>query len=164
MPKCIKCPKCGTMVDGWDGVIKDMPKLMSPFIRRMKCPKCANIELNNERKTCMVCGEHLRYVVTPEIEPGYEWVFNEGPETVLCTEKLDGTDVSIVIEDAQITQIYNRTGRVPFFNKGKSFIIQGVLESYDRGYCNFSDGQHFGEVIGTKLAGNPYKVDGHNAR
>ena len=36
--------------------VRDMPKLESPFIRKM---------INN------------RYVVTPEINPGYEWVFED---------------------------------------------------------------------------------------
>jgi hypothetical protein len=122
----------------WDGVVRDMPKLKSPFIRK---------EIDG------------KYVVTPEIEPGYEWVFED--PTVLATEKLNGTDVSLIIENGQITQIYNRTARIPFFNKGKRFIIDGMLESFERGYCNFGDGQYFGELIGEKLAKNPYLVEGH---
>jgi len=118
--------------------IKDMPKLKSPFVREL------------------IDGQ---YVVTPQIEEGYEWVFED--DTVLAVEKLDGTNVSIIIENGKITRIFNRTAEVPFFNKGKSFIIQAILESFDRGYCNLTDGQYFGEVIGPKLGGNPYKLDNH---
>ena len=118
--------------------IKDMPKLESPFIRKM------------------IDG---KYVVTNEITPGYEWVFEGKENEVLCTEKLNGTDVSIIIENGVIVSIWNRTERIPFFNKGKKFIIEAVLNSFERGYCNLSDGQYFGEVIGTKLQGNPYKLD-----
>ena len=118
--------------------IKDMPKIHSPFIREM------------------IDGF---YVVTPKIDEDYKWVFEE--EGVMAVEKLDGTNVSIVVEDGTITHIYNRTTRIPFFNKGKSWIVQGILESYDRGYCNLTDGQYFGELIGPKVQGNPYKLDRH---
>lgn len=119
--------------------IHDMPKLESPFVREY-----------NEKK---------EYVVTPKIADGYEWVFED--DDVLATEKLDGTNVSILIEDGVIKSIWNRTERIPFFNKGKEHIIKGLLESYSRGYIEFlEDGQHFGECIGEKIQRNPYKVKG----
>ena len=118
-----------------------MPKLESPFIRK----------LNDKNE----------YLVTPEITKGYSWVFEGKEDEVLATEKLDGTDVSIIIEKGKITRIFNRTAEIPFFNKGKIFIIQAILNSYERGYCNFTDGQYFGEVIGPKLQGNPYKLKEH---
>ena len=117
--------------------IHDMPKLESPFVRE---------------------GEE--YLVTPQIAKGYEWVFED--ESVICTEKLDGTNVSIVIEGGVITSVWNRTERIPFFNKGKSHIIEGVLESYKRGYMDLlPDGQHFGELVGEKVNGNRYELEGH---
>ena len=118
--------------------IKDMPKLESPYVRK---------EING------------KYVCTPKVAEGYEWVFKD--ETVMAIEKLDGTNVSIVIEDGMIKSIFNRTERIPFFNSGKRHIIEGLLESYERGYCNLTDGQYFGELIGEKVNGNPYKIDGH---
>lgn len=119
--------------------IYDMPKLQSPFVRKV------------------IDGE---YIVTPEITEGYEWCF-DNPD-VKVVEKLHGTNVSIQINDGQIVSIWNRTERLPFFNKGKSHIIQGILESYNRGYMEFlPDGQHFGELIGEKVNGNPYKIKGH---
>ena len=119
--------------------IKDMPKLECPFVRN---------EVNGD------------YILTPEISEGYKWVFKE--EDVICVEKLDGTNVSIIIEDDQIKSIFNRTEKIPFFNKGKSHIVEGVLESYKRGYMDLlPDGQYFGELIGEKVNGNPYKIKGH---
>jgi len=119
--------------------ISDMPKLESPFVRK---------EIDGS------------YVVTPEVALGYEWVF-EDPE-VKAIEKLHGTNVSIYIQDGTITGMWNRTERVPFFNKGKQFITRGVLESYGKGYTEFlSDGQHFGELIGEKVNGNPYQLIGN---
>ena len=116
-----------------------MPKLESPFIRKI---------INGN------------YVVIDEIRPEYEWVFNDNK--VMAIEKLHGTNVSIVIQDGVITGVWNRTERVPFFNKGKKYIIEGLLNSYERGYTEFlADGQHFGELIGKKINGNPYKIDGY---
>lgn len=119
--------------------IQDMPKLESPFVRAM-------------------IGDD--YIATSKIEEGYEWVFED--ESVMAIEKLHGTNVSIVIQDGVIVAVYNRTERIPFFNKGKDFIIRGILESYKRGYMeNLLDGQHFGELIGEKVNGNPYKIKGN---
>lgn len=116
----------------------DMPKLKSPFVRK---------NIGNA------------YIVTNEIEPGYEWVFED--ETVMAIEKLHGTNVSVVIIEGNVTEVYNRTERIPFINKNKGFIIEGLLESKRRGYLEFlGDGQHFGELIGQKINGNPYKIDG----
>lgn len=121
--------------------INDMPKLECPFKR--------------------VLDKDGDYVVTPEITEGCEWVFTGGEDEVLCTEKLDGTDVSIIIEGGKITRIFNRTNEIPFFCKGKKHIVEAILNSFDRDYCDFTDGQYFGEVIGMKLNGNPYKLTEH---
>jgi len=121
--------------------IEDFPKIQSPFVRKL-----------NEKK---------EYLVTPEIEKGYDWIFEGKEDEVLATEKLDGTNISIIIENGKITRIFNRTEEIPFFNKGKKHITEAVLNSYERGYCDFTDGQYFGEVIGPKVNGNPYKLDEH---
>lgn len=119
--------------------IHDMPKLESPFIREKK--------------------PNGDYLATPQIAEGYGWVFDD--DDVLATEKLDGTNVSILIEDGIIKSIWNRTERIPFFNKGKRRIVEGVYESYVRGYTEFlADGQHFGECIGEGINGNPLKIKG----
>ena len=99
--------------------------------------------------------------MAPEINPEYEWVFKGDEKDVLAVEKLDGTNVSIVVDNGQITSIRNRTARIPFFTKGKSFIIKGLLNSFERGYCELPDGQHFGELIGERVNGNPMKIEGN---
>ncbi len=118
--------------------ITDMPKLESPFVRAE--------------------NEAGHYVVTGQIAEGYEWVFAD--DSVMAIEKLHGTNVSIAIQDGQIVGLWNRTERLPFFNKGKQHIVTGVLNAYAKGYTEFlADGQHFGELIGPKVNGNPYKLD-----
>lgn len=119
--------------------IGDMPKLQSPFVR----------EFNDKKQ----------YVVKDEVNPGYEWVFDDN--TVMAIEKLHGTNVSIIVEGGVITSVWNRTARIPFFNKGKTFITEGMLNAFERGYCELPDGQFFGELIGPKVNGNPYKIDKH---
>jgi len=119
--------------------VQNMPKLESPFVRK---------EIDGN------------YIVTNEIAEGYNWVFED--DSVMAIEKLHGTNVSIVIIEGQVVEIYNRTERVPIINKGKDYITKGILESFKRGYIDFlGDGQHFGEVIGEKVNGNPYKVEGN---
>lgn len=112
-------------------IVLDMPKLQSPFIRK---------EINGQ------------YVVTPEIDPDYQWVFDE--PRVKAIEKLDGTNVSVVVENGEIAQIYNRTSRVGFWSG--SLIVSCLLNSAEKGWLRFTkDGQYFGEAIGDKIQGNP---------
>lgn len=120
-------------------MVEDMPKLESPFVR-------ARI------------GK--QYLLTPTITEGYEWVFED--EQVKAVEKLHGTNVSIVIRDGEIKTMWNRTAAIPFFNKGKAFITEGLLESFQRGHMDkLGDGQWFGELIGPKVNGNPYGLEKH---
>ena len=117
--------------------ISDYPKLESPFIRE---------NING------------KYVVIPKINEQYRWAF----ESSIAVEKFDGTNVSILIEDGIIKSAWSRTERIPFFNKGKRRIIEGIYDAYEKGYTEFlADGQHFGECIGEGINGNPYRIKGN---
>ncbi len=118
--------------------IKDFPKIESPFVRVMK---------------------NGNYVVKDLVATGYNWVFED--KDVEAIEKLDGTNVSVVIKEGQVISVWNRTERIPFINKPKAHIIEGLLEAKKRGYLELPDGQHFGELIGEKINSNPYKLKGH---
>lgn len=119
--------------------IKDFPKIESPFARKIV----------NEQ-----------YVATPEITEGYEWVFNEGD--VICTEKLHGTNCSIVIENGVVSMIFNRANRIPFIGGTLSKIAtEGVNNALEKERFILNGGQHFGELIGPKLNGNPYHLEQH---
>lgn len=114
-----------------DMEIKDMPKLDSPFIRS---------------------GDD--YLVINEINPEYEWVFED--DSVTCQEKLDGTNVSIVIENGKVSRVFNRTNEIDLLDD--SPVMEAVRASYKRGYCRFADGQYFGEAVGPRIQGNKYKL------
>ena len=116
--------------------IHDMPKLHSPFVR-----------------------EHINghYVVMDKIEPGMEWVFED--EDVNCSEKLDGTSCAVYMQEGAVLGVWNRTTRIPFINRGKEFIIQGVQEAYSRKYLDTLSGEIHGEVIGPKIQSNHYKLE-----
>lgn len=119
--------------------VKDMPKLKSPFVRMM--------DKDNE------------YVLTPEIDEECKWFQDDD---VIATEKLDGTCVSIVVQEGTVMAVYNRAERIPFINKPKKHIIEGILNSCERGFIDkLGDGQHFGELIGEKVNSNPYQIGGH---
>lgn len=126
-------------IDNSFKVVNDMPKLDSPFVREE--------------------NENGNYVITDQIQEGYEWVFKN--DNVTAIEKLDGTNVSLVIRDGHVVAVYNRQHRVPAFNKNKDYITRGVLNSMQRGYVNMKDGQWFGELVGPKVQGNPYDLDEH---
>lgn len=117
----------------------DFPKLESPFVREEK---------NGE------------YVCVPKIVPELRWFISDKS---LAITKLDGTNVSIIIEDNKIVRILNRMNLVDIWKSGKWF-YDGIRTAIDN--KNFvpnlqSDGQYFGELIGERINGNPYKIKGH---
>jgi hypothetical protein len=119
--------------------VKDFPKLESPF----------------ERET--INGIHQ---VVPKIKPEFAWIFSK---ECLAVDKLDGTNVSVIVEDGKIKNLFNRTSRIDLWKSGKWF-YEGVRNSIE--HENFipdllNDGQYFGELIGPKLQGNPYKLEEH---
>ena len=99
-------------------------------------------------------------LVTPEVNPGYEWVFDD-PET-FCCEKLDGTNVKLLTEDGRLTSVYNRDNPIDFLQivKGKTFLVEGIFNAVQKEYIKL-DGEQAGEVIGPKLQGNPYQLNNH---
>ncbi len=119
---------------------QNMPKLHSPFVREL--------------------DENENYVVKDEINEGYGWVFQD--DSVIAVEKLDGTNVSIMIEDGEIVEVWNRMNRIPFFSKHGAFIMKGLINSYSKGYMDdLEDGQYFGELVGPspKRRENKYDLD-----
>ena len=127
--------------------IIDFPKIKSPF----------------KRET--IDG---KYVVTPKIEDGYEWIFDDG---VLAVDKLHGTNICVYYDEGKITHISNRTQLVmtrddSLFDlpRDKARIAHGVLNSIEKGLfavpkAREGSGKIYGELIGPKINGNIHKVD-----
>lgn len=125
-------------------ILSDFPKLHSPFVRQH-----------------YKVGPHKTvYFVVNKINPGYEWVFDD-PDT-FAVEKLDGSNVKIMIEDGQIKAIQNRMNIVDPYRCSQEHarILQGVYYAMSEGYLKF-DGERAGELIGPKYAKNPYDLNHH---
>ncbi len=135
--------------------LSNFPKIHCHFIRK-------NFDINKDQwkkygRKLQLRGPKV-YLATDEINPGYEWVFND-PDT-FAVEKLDGTNVKLKTENGRLVALQNRMNVIDPLQivKGKSFILEGVFQAIGKGYVN-QDGEQAGEVIGTKLQGNPYKLN-----
>ena len=117
--------------------MEDMPKIESPFVRQ---------EIDGA------------YVVTPNIAEGCEWVFED--DLVMAVEKLDGTNVSIFIDEGRLVGLRNRTNVIPHDTLQSNRFLEGVRTAYAKGRVPVVQGQHFGELMGSKIQGNFLKLEG----
>ncbi|MBF0430208.1 MAG: hypothetical protein HQK83_02930 [Fibrobacteria bacterium] len=138
-------------------ILSDFPKIECPYIR-----KTYKVNKDQWRKygRSLQLREPKVYLVTDEINPGYEWVFED--EDTICTEKLDGSNCKLKTENGRLVAFQNRKNVIDPLQvlKGKVFLIEGVFRAIDKGYVE-ANGEQAGEVIGPKLQGNPYKLDYH---
>ena len=119
--------------------IIDFPKIESPFVRR---------EIDG------------KYVVVPEINQEYEWVFND--DKVIASEKLHGTCCAALVENGMVTGMFNRTSRIPFIGGTLSkSLTEGMNNAVEKDRLIMQDGLHWGELIGPKINGNPYLLEQH---
>lgn len=124
--------------------IVDFPKVKSPFVRET---------ING------------RYVVTPNIEEGYEWVFEDAG--VRAVDKLHGTNVRLHFKSGILHAIDNRTSRVmlnPFISlylpKQTKRFISGVVNSLEKGWLpDVETASIYGELIAPEINGNIHGVD-----
>ncbi len=138
-------------------MLTDFPKLYCPFIRKL---------YKVDREDFKKYGSSLKlrlpevYLVTPEINPGYEWVLED--EDTFAVEKLDGTNVKIKIENQRLVAVQNRKNVIDLYQiiGGHSQIVEGIFMAIQKGYIS-KDGEYAGEVIGPKLQGNPYQLETH---
>lgn len=109
----------------------DMPKILSPFKREIR---------------------DGIYVVTPQIEEGYEWVFTD--PSVKAVEKLDGTNVSIIMNAGKVVGLWNRQNPQVFDTLNTNRFIEGIRNCPNLGHALAKDGQHFGELMGPHVQTN----------
>ncbi len=137
--------------------LTDFPKIHCPFIRKTYT---VNKEQWVEYGHSLQLRQPEAYLVTDNITPGYEWVFED--KDTICVEKLDGTNVKLLTKDGRLEALYNRKNLIDPLQiiKGKTFIIEGIFMSIQKGYVD-EDGEQCGEVIGPKLQANPYELQTH---
>lgn len=135
----------------------DFPKIQCPFVRR---EFAVNKEDWKKHGKALQLRQPKVYLVVNQVNPGYEWVF-DNIDTV-AIEKLDGTNVKVDIQHNKLMQIQNRKNSIEFGRlddmKGHLPIIEGVFRAIAKGYIK-EDGQYAGEVIGPKVQGNPYQLE-----
>jgi len=138
-------------------MLPDFPKLQCPFIR---ADYKVNIDDWRKYGSQLELREPKVRLVQRDIYPGYEWVFDD-PDT-FAVEKLNGTNIQLVTENGRLVHVQNRLNLIDPLQiiKGKTFIIEGIFMSIQKGYIK-DQGIQAGEVIGPKLQGNPYQLNTH---
>lgn len=137
--------------------LSNFPEIECPFVRN-------TYKVNKEDWKAHGRRLQLRspkvYLVTPHINPGYEWVF-EDPSTI-AVEKLDGTNVKLLTENGRLVSAYNRKNPIDLLDltvsKGRTAIIEGIFRAVGKGYIE-KDGEQVGEVIGNGINQNIYALD-----
>ena len=123
--------------------MKNFPKLHSPFLRKT---------IND------------KYIVTPEIDPDYNWVLND--TGVMAVDKLDGTNIGVRIENGNISRIFNRTTEKFILNINQTTwegaCMEGLAKAVQRGWLKgWTDGDYYGELIGEIINNNRHQLSGH---
>ncbi len=120
--------------------IIDFPKIECPFVRT---------------------GEP--YLVTPQINEGYEWVFED---EVIAVDKIDGTNVCLYYENDKLGGIANRTTEKTFLTlkqtNWESYCLEGINNCLRRGWGEYlKNGYNYGELIGEHINTNRHQMQGH---
>lgn len=138
-------------------ILTDFPKLHCPFIR-----KIFDVNKDDWKKH----GRKLQlrsskvYLVVDEVNPGYEWVFED--EDTFAVEKLNGSNCKVLTEKGRLVAIQNRKNVIDPLQvvKGQVHYLEGIFQAIGKGYVT-PDGEQTGELIGPKLQGNPYELVTH---
>jgi hypothetical protein len=139
-------------------LMTDFPKLGCPFVRKTFKVNEETWRRNGRR---LQLREPIVYLVVDRVNPGYEWVLDD--EDTFAVEKLNGSNVKIKTENGCLVAVQNRKNIIDpldFFS-GKTHIMEGIFTAVGKGVVK-RDGEQFGELIGPKLQGNPYKLPVHD--
>jgi len=146
------------MVKNQTELLTDFPKIECPFIRRTFKVDKASFKKNGKKV-------NLRspevYLAVDEINPGYEWVFDD-PDT-FAVEKVDGSNVKVLTQSGKIVRVQNRMNDIDTLTIKPGvnlYIMDGLIQSAMKSYIQ-NDGEQAGELLGPKFQGNPYKLSHH---
>ena len=144
-------------------MLKDFPKIECPFVR-----KTYRVNKSDWKKYGSRLGLRAPevYLVTPEVNKGYEWVFEE--DTVYATEKLHGTNVCISVEDGRLIEVQNRLNPVDIFKvvgrkeglPSSARFVEGILNASSKNLIEDNLIQ-YGEMIGPSINGNLHQLESH---
>lgn len=129
-----------------NGEVINFPKIKSPFVRK---------DIDG------------KYVCTPEIEEGYEWVFED--PTVLATDKLHGTNICCIFFNGILQYVHNRKNRLLLTPQIGTHLttethkaIEGVLKALEKGWIEDRfNGRIYGELVGPSINGNLHELNTH---
>ena len=139
--------------------LSNFPKLECPFKRQYF--ECNLDDIQNFGRLYNIRPKQKTlYLAVPEINPGYEWVFDD--ENTIATEKLDGSNVKLKTSKGRLIAIQNRKNVIDPLQivKGQTHYLEGVFQAVGKGYVEMN-GEQAGELIGPKLQGNPYELTTH---
>jgi hypothetical protein len=113
-------------------------------------------------------NDNGNYIVYDEVMDGFNWVFED--DNVKAVEKLHGTNCCVSITEAEHgkeIEGYTRHGTEPMQKvepygqmTEHHFLIRAFQNSFRRGYLDdFSEGIHYGEVVGPDFHGNPHELE-----
>lgn len=139
-------------------MLTDFPKIHCPFIRQDFGVGVEDFKrIGNKYKL----RSPKVYLVINEVNPGYEWVFED--PSVIAVEKLDGSNVKVKMNRGKLEAVQNRKNVIDpmaIGNAQNATIMEGIFRSGSKGYLKF-DGEQAGELVGPKLQGNPYGLTVH---
>lgn len=141
-------------------MLPNYPKLETPFVRKEFKINMDDFHEFRNLYPVLRPRQNKVYLVVNEINPGYEWVFED--ENTFCTEKLNGTNVQILVACNRIVSVQNRLNSIDILEiaRGRELYAEGIFRAVGRGYIK-DNGEHAGELIGPKLQGNPYDLSVH---
>jgi hypothetical protein len=100
----------------------------------------------------------------PEVAEDWKWCFD--PTQCYVLEKLNGTNVKLEVDGDKLTilarnQKHKGYIEVNLNNPEHKYILQGVANAIASRKKRFESKVYYGEVIGVKYQGNPYRMDTH---
>ena len=79
------------------------------------------------------------------------------PLSVTITEKIDGTNACIIIQDGEIVGVQSRKRMITVENDNYGFALW--VEENKEELLGLGDGYHYGEWAGEGIQKNPYNID-----
>lgn len=134
---------------------KNFPKIECPFVRKNVIIEKESYE---EEKALWRLRNRKLYLVTDQINPGYEWVFND-PDTI-AVEKLNGTNFLVETEKGKIINCQNRANVINLLElqKNNFQVLRGIGTAIKKGVIE-NNGTHYGELLGPGIQGNCYDLN-----